>query len=153
MKVILQEHVAHLGKMGDVVDVKDGYARNYLLPRGLAILATTRNMARLEHELAVIRKKAEREQERARKLAGDVEGLTLTIHKAVGETGRLYGSVTAHEIEDHLHEAGYRTIDRKQIVLEHPIKEIGEFEVPVRIHPDVTATLKVRVVPRRDDDI
>ncbi len=148
MKVILREHVDDVGKMGDIVQVADGFYRNFLLPRGLAVPATGRNLAELRHQLEAIRKRAEREAAKARGLAEQLDGFRCTIARAVGETGRLYGSVTSHDIEDCLHEAGFRYISRKQIELEHPIKELGEFEVTVRVHPEVRATVTVEVVAR-----
>ena len=150
MKVVLKDYVANLGKMGEVVDVADGYGRNYLFPRGLAVAATTRNVAQLEHQQSVLRKKAELAKASASEIGARLETFTCTIEKSVGETGRLYGSVTSIDIEDRLHEAGFRQITRRQIQLDQPLKELGEFDVPVRVHPEVVVAIKVQVAGREE---
>ena len=150
MKVILKNHVDNLGRMGDVVDVSNGYGRNYLLPQGLAVPATTRNVARLDHEPGAVTAKAAKEAEAARDLGTRLGHVTLAVTKSVGDTGRLYGSVTSMEIEDLLHDAGFTDVERRQIQLDQPLKEVGEFEVPIRVHPDVTVPIKVRVLPRQE---
>lgn len=150
MKVIMREYLPNVGKMGEVVDVADGYGRNYLLPRGFAVLATTDNVARLNHEKRLIDKRKAKLQLAARTLAERLVAFSCQITKAVGEGGRLYGSVTAMEIEDQLHEGGFREIQRRQIILEHPIKELGEFSVPIKVHPEVTVSIKVAVIARSE---
>ncbi|NUN15121.1 MAG: 50S ribosomal protein L9 [Myxococcales bacterium] len=150
MKVIMKEYLPNVGKMGEVVDVADGYGRNYLLPRGFAVLATTDNVARLNHEKRQIEKKRAKLQSEAKTLAERLARFSCQISKAVGEGGRLYGSVTAMEIEDQLHERNFMEISRRQIMMEHPIKELGEFSIPIKIHPEVTVSIKVEVVARAD---
>lgn len=146
MEVILRTHVPKLGKPGDVVRVKDGYARNYLLPKGLAIPANRKNLAAMERERQIILAKAERERKKQMSLAEKIESLTLTIPQRVIEEDRLYGSVSAQDIVAELEKQGLE-ISRKQVLLEAPIKTLGEYEVPIRISPEVTATLKIQVVP------
>jgi large subunit ribosomal protein L9 len=151
MKVILKDYVEHVGKMGEVVNVSDGYGRNFLLPKGLAVRASTENVARLEHELAqVLRQQASRLGE-AESLAKRVNAFTCTIEKAVGEGGKLYGSVTSMDIMDKLHGAGLTAVERRQVQLEKPIKELGEYTVSVRIHPEVSASIQVTVSGREED--
>jgi large subunit ribosomal protein L9 len=151
MKVILKSFVHNLGKMGQTVDVADGYGRNFLFPRGLAVPATTRNVSQLQHELRKLSALAAKQTAEARGIGEKLAGFSCTISKAVGETGRLYGSVTSMEIEDELHEAGFKDITRKQIQLDQPLKEVGEFEVPIRIHPEVTVQIKVHVIAREGE--
>ncbi|QJA05400.1 50S ribosomal protein L9 [Thermosulfurimonas marina] len=146
MEVILRTHVPKLGKPGDVVRVKDGYARNYLLPKGLAIPANRKNLAAMERERRIILAKAERERKKHMSVAEKIEALTLTIPQRVIEEDRLYGSVSAQDIVAELEKQGIQ-ISRKQVLLEAPIKTLGEYEVPIRISPEVTATLKIQVVP------
>ncbi len=146
MEVILRTHVPKLGKPGDVVRVKDGYARNYLIPKGLAIPANRKNLAAMERERQIILAKAERERKKHMSLAERIESLELTIAQRVIEEDRLYGSVSAQEIVSALEKEGIE-INRKQVLLEAPIKTLGEYEVPIRISPEVTATLKLKVVP------
>ncbi|RUM87915.1 MAG: 50S ribosomal protein L9 [Thermodesulfatator sp.] len=146
MEVILRAHVPKLGKPGDVVRVKDGYARNYLLPKGLAIPANRKNLAAMERERRIILAKAERERKKHMSVAERLEALTLTIPQRVIEEDRLYGSVSAQDIVAELEKQGIQ-ISRKQVLLEAPIKTLGEYEVPIRISPEVVATLKIQVVP------
>ncbi len=146
MEVILRTHVPKLGKPGDVVRVKDGYARNYLIPKGLAIPANRKNLAAMERERQIILAKAERERKKHMSLAEKLEALTLTIPQRVIDEDRLYGSVSAQDIVSALEKEGFE-ISRKQVLLEAPIKTLGEYEVPIRISPEVTATLKINVVP------
>jgi len=146
MEVILRTHVPKLGKPGDVVKVRDGYARNYLIPKGLAIPANRKNLAAMEKERRVILAKAERERRKHMSVAEKIEALTLTIPQRVIEGDRLYGSVSAQDILSALEKEGIE-ISRKQILLSAPIKNLGEYEVPLRISPEVTANLKIKVVP------
>ncbi len=145
MDVILREHVDNLGRRGEVVKVAAGYARNYLLPRKLALLVTpgNRKIIQSEHRKAEVRELEERQQAEA--FATRIGQLELTIARRVGETEHLYGSVTTADLADALGEKGL-DLDRRKIQLEEPIKTLGEFSVPVRLHRDVTATLKVAVV-------
>lgn len=143
MKVILQENIDTLGHIGDIVKVAPGYARNYLLPRGLAVEATVRNAKALEHAKRQLEYKKNKVLEQAKGLAAKIEAITLTISHQAGEEGKLFGSVTNMELAEKLKELGIE-IDRKKIVAE-PIKHLGESTAAVKIHPDVTATLKVSV--------
>lgn len=145
VEVILRKDVADLGHAGDLVDVKPGYARNYLLPQGLALRATEGNRTRFEEERRQIEQAAERERERAQELAGTLEDRSLTFTRRAGEEGKLFGSVTSTDIADALEAEGLR-IDRRLIRLEEPIKELGVFTVPIRLHADVEPEIKVWVV-------
>ena len=148
MKVILKDFVPNVGGMGDVVEVADGYARNYLVPRGLAVRANTENLSKMEHEKASIESKRTKLHADAVALAERLGGFECVIEKAVGDNGKLYGSVTTMDLEDRLHEAGFGTLDRRQIVLGQPIKELGETEILVRVHPEVSASFTLRVTAR-----
>ncbi len=144
MKVILRQDVENLGKMGDIVEVRDGYARNYLIPRGLAYYASEGAIRRLEQEKRQHQRRLERERISAQELAAQLEQLVLSIPMRVGEEGRLFGSVTPQMIADELSLRGF-TIDRRAIVLEEPIRSLGTFEVKVKLHPEVVATVKLWV--------
>ena len=148
MEVILRDHVEHLGRRGEIVKVADGYARNYLLPRKLALPATDANRKWVERE----RKQAEardlEERGAAEAVATRLSALELTINRKVGENDQLYGSVTNADIAGLLVEKGFE-IDRRKILLPDPIKALGETTVPVKLHRDVTAQLKV-VVGKED---
>jgi large subunit ribosomal protein L9 len=145
MEVILREHVDHLGRRGDVVKVAAGYARNYLLPRKLALLVTEANKKQIERE----RKNAEaRELEEKSQAEGFAKRLTeaeISIARRVGENDTLYGSVTSADIAAALTAKGFE-IDKRKITLPEPLKSLGEFTVPVRVHREVTAQVKVHVV-------
>ena len=145
MKVILTEEIRGLGTRGDVVTVKDGYARNYLLPKNLAREASTGNLKQIEHERRKWSLLAQQEKDAAQKAADKVKGVKITIEKRVGEHGHLFGSVTANEIADALMEKGIE-VDKRRIELEQPIKNLGVHDVDVRLHRDVTAQIKVEVV-------
>ncbi|MCL6566645.1 MAG: 50S ribosomal protein L9 [Acidobacteriia bacterium] len=145
MQVILQQTIEKLGTAGQVVDVAPGYARNYLLPRRLAIEATPANLKRLEKIREQIARKAAGEKQAAAKLAELLAAVTLTIPRKAGETDQLFGSVTAADIAEALQAHGYQ-IEKRKILLEEPIKLIGEYEVALRLHPEVTASVKVQVV-------
>lgn len=145
VEVILRKDVADLGHAGDMVDVKPGYARNYLLPQGLALRATEGNRTRFEEERRQIEQAAERERERAQELAKDLEDRSLTFNRRAGEEGRLFGSVTSADIAEALEAEGL-DIDRRLIRLEESIKELGVFTVPIRLHADVEPEIKVWVV-------
>src|SRR5262245_7160061 len=144
VEVILQDDVPHLGKIGEVVRVKPGYARNYLLPRGLAVEANRRNLRVLEHQKRIITAKAEREKKSAEAVATKLAGLRLTVRARVGEGGRLFGSVTNLDVERLLGERGY-TVDRRRIALDEPIKELGTFPIVVQVGRDVRATVELTV--------
>ncbi|MFT3708500.1 MAG: 50S ribosomal protein L9 [Archangium sp.] len=144
MKVILREDVYNLGKSGELVSVKEGYARNYLLPRNLAMLASTANVRQLEHEKKVIELRQQKLKGSAQEQAKKLEGVKVTIKRKVGEQDKLFGSVTALDIAEALAAAGHK-LDRRLIHLPEPIKAIGAFEVEMRLHRDVTAKLNVNV--------
>lgn len=146
MEVILREDVQHLGAMGEVVKVKPGYARNFLLPRGMAVEASRRNLAALDHEKGLIAIKRERERKSARAEADKLDGLVIEILARAGEEDRLYGSVTNLDIAQHLSERGVK-VDRRRIDLDDPIKRLGTYRIVVGIAHDVKATITVKVLP------
>ena len=144
MEVILREHVDNLGRRGDLVKVADGYARNYLLPRKMALLATEGNKKVIAREKVKFDVKEAEEQKVAQAVADRLAAVEVEIARKVGETDALFGSVTNADIADVLAAKGF-DIDRRTIQLHDPIKRLGEFEVPVKLHRDVTVTLKVKV--------
>ncbi|HEY0881134.1 MAG TPA: 50S ribosomal protein L9 [Archangium sp.] len=144
MKLILREDVYNLGKSGELVNVKEGYARNYLLPRNLAMLASTANVQQLEHEKKVIELRQQKLKGTAQEQAKKLEGVKIVIKRKVGEQDKLFGSVTALDIAESLAAAGHK-LDRRLIHLPEPIRSVGQFEVEVRLHRDVTAKLPVTV--------
>ena len=149
MKIILTKDVDALGMTGQVFDVAKGYARNYLIPQGFAVEATAENLKRMEGERQKVEDrmlKAKDEAERAREKIAEV---VLTIPQKVGEEDKLYGSVTTMDIAAYLEKQGI-SIDRRKIHLDKPIKALGEFDVPVKLHPEVTAAVKVVVVPEEE---
>jgi len=145
MEVILREHVDNLGNRGEVVKVAAGYARNYLLPRKLALVVTDANKRQIERERAKFEAREAEEQKVAEALVARLANADVTITRKVGETEALYGSVTASDIAEALGARGIE-IDRRKLQLAEPIKQIGEFDVPVKLHRQVTATIKVKVV-------
>ena len=145
MEVILREHVDNLGRRGEVVKVADGYARNYLLPRKLALLATEGNKKQIEREKVKFDAKEAAEQKVAQAMAERLAIVDVEIVRKVGETDALYGSVTSSDVAEALAKKGVE-LDRRRLVLQEPIKKLGEFSIPVKLHRDVTAQVKVRVV-------
>ena len=145
MKVILKEDIPRLGTMGETVQVAPGYGRNYLIPQGKAVLATSKNFKELEHQRQLILRKAELIRKDAESFAEKFRGLTLTLARKVAEEDKIYGSVSVSDISQALKEAGVE-IERKLIKLDAPIKSLGEFQVPVKVHADVTAEITVQVV-------
>jgi len=145
MKVILTENVETLGKIGDVVNVSTGYARNYLIPKKLAMFATEGNVKVHEHKKRMVQAKIRKQRQEAENLARQVENLSITIPAKVGEEDRLFGSVTSAMIQEALKREGIE-IDKKRILLDEPIKSLGVFNVPVKIFPEVTAKVKIWVV-------
>jgi large subunit ribosomal protein L9 len=143
--VLLREDIDDLGARGEIVRVKAGYARNYLLPRKLAVQATASNVKQIEQERAALLKKEAKEKSGAEEQAGLMKSLRLSFTRKVGEHGILYGSVTSMDIAEALKERGYE-VDRRRITLREAIKETGEFTVPVRLHREVTVELPVEVV-------
>jgi large subunit ribosomal protein L9 len=144
MQIILQEDVEKLGNRGEVVEVKKGYARNFLLPRKLAMEATPGNMKRLEKMRVAFAKKAAVEKGDAQKLADLLAGLSLEITRKSGENDQLFGSVTSADVAEALAAQGY-AIDKRKIVLVDPIKTVGDFEIPVKLQREVTAAVKLTV--------
>jgi large subunit ribosomal protein L9 len=145
MQVILREDVDNLGKIGDLVKVKDGYARNFLVPTRKAIEATPKNMKAMEHAKKMVSDRLRTLKKAAAADADNIKALSLVIKAKVGEEGKLFGSVTSMNIVEAAAEKGVK-IDKRKIVLEEPIKRLGEFTVPVKLHADVTADLKVTVI-------
>ncbi|WP_394829842.1 50S ribosomal protein L9 [Pendulispora albinea] len=147
MQVILQQDVPNVGSSGELVKVRPGFARNYLLPRQLAVPATIAQVHRVEHEKAVALAKAEKLKKESRELAQKLSALQITIARAVGEDDKLFGSVTAKEIHAAVEAQGI-TFDRKKMQLAEPLKQLGAVEIPVKLLSDVVATLKVEVVKK-----
>ncbi len=145
MQVILTQDVDNLGKAGELVSVRAGYGRNYLVPRGLAVSATTRNKNRLDHDKAVIERKIAKERASATEIATRINGMTLQFERMVGEDEKLFGSVTNRDITDQLKKANV-DIDHRWVELAHPVKALGKYEVQVRLAAGVVATLKFWVV-------
>jgi large subunit ribosomal protein L9 len=145
MEVILREDVQTLGKAGELVRVKPGYARNFLLPRGLAYEATEGNKKRIAAETRARTNRQQAEKLEAERVAQTLGGLTVTLAGKAGEEGRLFGSVTAQDIADALARQGH-AVDRRRLELEHPIKTLGHHTVAVRLHPEVHAEIRVQVV-------
>lgn len=149
MKVILKESMENLGTVGDVVAVKDGYARNYLIPRGIATLADSRNVKAVEHQKRALEKKRLREVSKAQELAAAIEGTRLVFRRKTSEQGQLFGSVTHIDIEGAIAQKGF-AVSRKQVALEQPIKALGEFPVTIRLPGQVKT--KVTVVVEREGE-
>jgi len=144
IQVILRDDVANLGKIGDVVRVKPGYARNFLLPRGLAVEASSKNLRMLEHHKRIIAVKAEREQKAAQGVAAKLDGLALTVKAHAGEGGRLFGSVTNLDVERLLAEKGFH-VDRRRIGVDEPLKNLGTFPIVVQVGRTARATIQLTV--------
>jgi large subunit ribosomal protein L9 len=145
MQVILKQRLENLGHAGEVVSVKPGYARNYLIPQGFAYEATEANLRRIERERAQIEKRGAEEVTEARERAGKIEGTSVTFSARAGEEGKLFGSITSADIAEKLAEQGIE-IDRRQIVLDEPLKALGVFAVPIRLHAEVRPEIKVWVI-------
>ena len=147
MRVILRETIDKLGDAGEVVSVRDGFGRNYLLPRGLAVVATEKDVARFEHDKRVIAARAAKMAKELSAQADKLNQVSVTLSAQVGEGDKLFGSITARQISDALKEQGV-TIDAKKLGLSEPIKTLGMTEVPVKLGPNVSATIKVWVVKK-----
>jgi large subunit ribosomal protein L9 len=145
MKVILKEDIATLGKAGDLVEVARGYGRNYLIPHGKALEATPHHQRQLEEQKRIILKRKAKDLESAQKLAEQFDNLSIEIARKVVEEGKIYGSVSSKDLMEKLAEQQI-VIDRKKILLKDPIRTLGQFEVPIRLDQEVTATLKVSVI-------
>jgi large subunit ribosomal protein L9 len=147
MQVILQEDILHLGKAGEVVSVRDGYGRNYLLPKKLAVVADPKNLQQLAHQKRVVDARQLKVKKAAREMAEVLGGVSLTISREVGEEDKIFGSVTVKDIADALRNEGH-PVDRHAIELAAPIKQLGIFDIPVKLHAEVTGTVKVWVVKK-----
>jgi large subunit ribosomal protein L9 len=146
MKLILIENVPSLGKIGDIVQVAAGYGRNLLIPRKLAIEATSGNLQLLEQQREVFFSKTQKDKKTATELGAKIESLACTLTHKAGESEKLFGSITSKDLQDYLEQQGI-SIDRRKIHLSHPIKSLGSYTVPVKLHSDVIANLKVNVIP------
>ena len=151
MEVILRQYVEHLGKRGDVVKVAAGYARNYLLPRKLALPATDGNKRHVERERKIMEVKEADEKAQAQAIASRLDAIEVVIARRVGETDQLYGSVTSADIAEFLKGKGFE-IDRRKLILPEPIKAVGEHTVPLKLHREVSVPLKVRVAKEGGDE-
>ena len=147
MQVILQEDIAKLGKAGDVVNVREGFGRNYLLPQKKAVVADPKNIRQLEHQKRVVAAKQAKVRGAAEELAAKLANVSLTISREAGEEDKIFGSVTVKDIHEALRAEGH-TVDRHAVALEAPIKQLGIFEIPVKLHAEVTATVKLWVVKK-----
>jgi len=147
IRVVLHEDVEHLGKSGDVVRVRPGHARNFLYPRGLAVPATEQNLSRVDDLKRTAAKRAEQALEEARQAAQRLEATAVKLERSVGDENKMYGSVTARDIGEAFAGAGVE-LDRRKIELKEPIKQLGLHEVPVRLHADVIAKLRVEVIKK-----
>ena len=145
MKVILQEGVPHLGQTGEVVKVKDGYARNYLVPRAMAVVADERNMKQLEHNRRIAQARAAKVVAAAKELAEKLSTVAISIRRESGEEGKLFGSVSNRDIAEALASDGFE-VDRRAIQLDEPLRSIGVFTVPVKLHAEVETQVKVYVI-------
>lgn len=145
MEIILREHVDNLGKRGEIVKVADGYARNYLLPRKLALPATPGNKKHVERERKIMETREAEEKGAAEAIASRLSLIDISIARRVGDTEQLYGSVTAGDIVDFLKAKGFE-VDRRKLILPEAIKTLGEYNVPLKLHREVTVPLKVKVV-------
>ena len=145
MKIILKEDHGILGSAGDVVEVKAGYARNFLIPRGIAKVANDSNVKAMNELRRQQHKKIEKEVEDAKKLAGELEKVKLSMTVKTGEDNKVFGAVTSQNLADALHEKGFESIDKRKILLPHPIREIGEFPVKIKVYGEVMAEISVKV--------
>jgi large subunit ribosomal protein L9 len=150
MEIVLLERVAKLGQMGDVVKVRDGYARNFLLPQGKALRATSANLARFETERAQLETRNLEAKKEAEGVAAKLDGQAFVVIRSASDGGALYGSVTTRDISDAVTEGGF-SLDRRQVVLHHPIKELGIHDITVTLHPEVEATINVNVARSQDE--
>ena len=145
MKVLLREDDKGLGETGEIVKVKDGFARNFLIPQGVAFIATEQNQKKYENDLKQKGWRLERDKQNAEELAKKLENVSATITVQVGEEDKLFGSVTSQNIADSLAEQGFK-FEKRKILLEEPIKTLGIYSVPIKLHTEVTGTVKVWVV-------
>jgi large subunit ribosomal protein L9 len=146
MEVILKEDIPNLGKIGEVVRVRDGFARNYLLPRGLVLIANKKNLKFFEHQKRVVADQKQRMHREAQSVSEQLSGVSLVIPMKTGEEGKLFGSVTSIHIEKALKAKGL-DVERRKIHLDEPIRHLGDFDIPVRLTADLTVSIKLSVVP------
>lgn len=144
MKIILKENVKNLGAIGSVVNVADGYARNYLIPKNLAAEASTKNIKSLEHEKNIILERVKKVKRETEKLAGQLAGMTVVIEAQAGEEDKIFGSVTSMDIAQAISRQGIE-IDKRKIILEEPIKRLGSYTVSIKLYPEVSAAVTVEV--------
>src|SRR4030066_1913841 len=145
MKVVLKNDIKNIGKIGQIVDVTAGYARNYLVPRGLAVEANTKNIKSLEHQKRIIQDNATKIKNSAQDLSNKISTITLVIKAKAGEEGKLFGAVTTMDIAELLQKEGIE-IDKKKIYLDEPIKRLGSYAVNVKIHPEILTHINLQVV-------
>jgi len=148
MEVILRTDVPKLGKAGEIVKVKDGFARNYLLPKGLALPVNQKTLKALENQRKIILAKAERERKKAQSLAEKLSGFTLTFYRKVIEGDRIYGSITAQDVVKALEEKGFN-LEKRMVLLDQPIKQLGTYEVPIRLGADVEVKINLEVIEEK----
>ena len=151
MKVILRKDVEHLGNVGELLDVKPGYARNYLVPQNKAIVATSKNLKYFESQRAILQERLAKEQATAEAAAEEIRGVVCTIAGKVSEEDRLYGSVAARDIAEQLKAQGL-DVEKKMVLLSEPIKTLGSYIVPIRLHTNVTSEITVKVIPEQETD-
>lgn len=149
MKVILVKDVEGWGTLGDVIDVKPGFARNYLIPQGLAYPATDNYIKHVQEILRQKSRKLEREKEKAQKLAEQLDGLEIEIERPVGPTGKMYGSVSSTDIVNAIKEKTDIELDKKKVMLRNPIRDLGAYNITLRLHPEVSAKIKLHVIPQQ----
>ncbi|HBY19394.1 MAG: 50S ribosomal protein L9 [Marinimicrobia bacterium 46_47] len=145
MKIILKENVENVGVVGDIITVKDGYARNFLIPKGLAMEATRSNIKRAEELKKIEERKKTAAVDKARRLAEKLKNISLTTSVTAGDDDKIFGSVTSQTVADLLAEKGY-DVDKRHIILNEPIKALGVYDIPIKLHSDVTAEVKLWVV-------
>lgn len=146
MKVILVKDVEGWGSFGETIEVKNGFARNFLIPNGLAVQATEENLRHIKNLLDQKARKLQKEKERAAEIAKNLDGVEIEIKRPIGVTGKMYGSVTTADITEKLKEKGF-DIDRKKVMLRNPIRNLGGYNIQIRLHPEISATIKVDVIP------
>ena len=151
MKLLLKEDVDGLGFCGDEVEVKDGYGRNFLIPKGKALLATPNNLKAFNHQKRIVQSKVKKVTEIAQGVADEISRVSIQIKKKIGDGGKMFGSVTAQEISDLLKTKGV-DLDRRKIQIQEPIKKAGEYAIPVRLHPKVTTEIKLTVEGEQVDE-
>ncbi|RMD46459.1 MAG: 50S ribosomal protein L9 [Aquificota bacterium] len=147
MKVILVKDVEGWGTLGDIIEVKPGFARNYLIPKGLAYPATDSYVKHVKEILKQKSRKLEREKQKAKEIAEKVNGLELEIQRPVGPTGKMYGSVSSTDIVEAIKEKTGIEIDKKKIMLRNPIRDLGAYNITIRLHPEISAKLKINIIP------